>query len=115
MAEKANYYRVEIEFPRWVPNSVAKKEHELPDRMPDYSYEISLATPYTPDNIPAPESILTVQTQLHDARFAEVVGRTSSFPKGFTNILLIPGQPEDFHAIYRNKVLTIIVSKAGDM
>ncbi len=113
MTEKTDYYQIEIEFPRWVPDSVAKKEHELPDRMPDYSYEINLATPYFSDDAPASESILTVQSQLDDPRFADVVGRTSSFPKGFTTILPIPGQPEDFHATYRNKVLTIIVSKVG--
>ena len=69
--------------------------------------------PISPVNPPAPESILTVQTQLEDPRFADVVGRTSSFPNGFTNIMPISGQPEDFQATYRNKVLTIIVSKSG--
>lgn len=113
ITEAADYYRVEIEFPRWVPNSVAKKEHELPDRMPDYAYEIHLSAPYFPDDAPAAESILTVQTQLADPRFAPILGRTSSFPDGFTNILPIPGQPEDFQAMYRDKVLTIILSKAG--
>jgi len=113
ITESADYYRVEIEFPRWVPNSAAKKEHQLPDRMPDYAYEIHLSAPYFPNEEPAAESILTVQTQLDDPRFAPVVGRTSSFPNGFTNILPIPGQPEDFHATYRDKVLTIILSKTG--
>ena len=120
VTELANHYEVEIEFPRWVPNSVAKQEHELPDRMPDYTYEIQLSSPYVPGEsvyVPgeslAPESILTVQTQLDDPRFASVVGRTSSFPRGFTNITPISGQPEDFQATYRNKVLTIIISKSG--
>jgi NAD-dependent dihydropyrimidine dehydrogenase PreA subunit len=113
LTEQANHYEVEIEFPRWVPNSVAKQEHELPDRMPDYTYEIQLSSPYVPGESLTPESILTVQTQLDDPRFASVVGRTSSFPNGFTNIMPISGQPEDFQATYRNKVLTIIVSKSG--
>jgi hypothetical protein len=113
LTEQANHYEVEIEFPRWVPNSVAKKEHELPDRMPDYTYEIQLSSPYVPGESLTPESILTVQTQLDDPRFASVVGRTSSFPNGFTNIMPISGQPEDFQATYRNKVLTIIISKSG--
>ena len=113
VTEKANHYQVEIEFPRWVPNSVSKEEYELPDRMPDYAYEINLSSPYVPGETTAPESVLTVQTQLDDPRFAPVLGRTSSFPNGFTNILPISGQPEDFHATYRNKVLTIIVSKSG--
>ena len=113
VTELTDHYEVEIEFPRWVPNSVAKEENELPDRMPDYAYEIQLSSPYLPGEPPAPESILTVQTQLEDPRFADVVGRTSSFPNGFTNIMPISGQPEDFQATYRNKVLTIIVSKSG--
>ena len=113
VTELTNHYEVEIEFPRWVPNSVAKQAHELPDRMPDYTYEIQLSSPYVPGETPAPESVLTVQSQLDDPRFTEVMGRTSSFPNGFTNILPISGQPEDFQAIYRNKTLTIIVSKSG--
>ena len=113
VTEMADHYEVEIEFPRWVPNSVSKKEHDLPDRMPDYAYEVNLSSPYVPDETPAPESVLTVQTQLDDPRFAPILGRASSFPNGFTNILPISGQPEDFHATYRNKVLTIIVAKSG--
>lgn len=113
VTEMADHYEVEIEFPRWVPNSVSKKEHDLPDRMPDYAYEINLSSPYVPGDAPAPESVLTVQTQLDDPRFAPILGRASSFPNGFTNILPISGQPEDFQAIYRNKVLTIIVAKSG--
>ena len=113
VTEMANHYQVEIEFPRWVPNSVVKEENDLPDRMPDYDYEINLSSPYMPGETPAPESVLTVQTQLEDPRFASILGRTSSFPNGFTNTLPISGQPEDFHATYRNKVLTIVVSKSG--
>ena len=113
VTEMTNHYEVEIEFPRWVPNSVGKEENNLPDLMPDYNYEVNLSSPYVPGEVPAPESVLTVQTQLDDPRFASVLGRTSSFPNGFTNILPISGQPEDFHATYRNKVLTIIVSKTG--
>ena len=113
VTEMANHYQVEIEFPRWVPNSVVKEENDLPDRMPDYDYEINLSSPYMPGETPAPESVLTVQTQLEDPRFASILGRTSSFPNGFTNTLPISGQPEDFHATYRNKVLTIVVAKSG--
>ena len=113
VTEMANHYEVEIEFPRWVPNSVGKTEYDLPDRMPDYAYEINLSSPYMPGEVPSPDSVLTVQTQLEDPRFAPILGRTSSFPNGFTNILPISGQPEDFHATYRNKVLTVIVAKNG--
>ena len=58
VTEKANHYEVEIEFPRWVPNSVGKEEYNLPDRMPDYTYEIHLSSPYMPGEPPAPESVL---------------------------------------------------------
>ena len=121
--EMADYYRIEIEFPRWVPNSSAKETYELPDRMPHYDYEVFLSSPFAPDATPAPESVVTVQTQLPrdpkkpqqfaDPRFEKVVGRTSSFPDGFRNIFAIPGQPEDFHAKYRNRMLEIIVPKTG--
>ncbi len=113
ITEKASHYEVEIEFPRWVPNSVSKEAYNLPDRMPDYTYEINLSSPYMLGETPAPESVLTVQTQLDDPRFAPILGRASSFPNGFTNTLPLSGQPEDFQAIYRDKVLTIVVAKNG--
>ncbi len=122
VSEMADYYRIEIEFPRWVPNSAAKKTHDLPDRMPDYAYEVCLSSPCPIDTTPAPETTVTVQThlpvnpktgQMEDPRFENVVGRTSSFPNGFTSIIPIQGQPEDFHTNYRNRVLEIIVPKIG--
>lgn len=122
VSEMADYYRIEIEFPRWVPNSAVKKAYDLPDRMPDYDYEIHLSTPYSQDTVPAPETVVTVQTQLpvnpktgqlEDPRFEKVLGRTSSFPNGFRNIFPIQCQPKDFRANYRNRVLEIIVPKEG--
>ncbi len=122
--ELADHYKIEIEFPRWVPNSVAKETYDLPDRMPHYDYEVYLSSPYaSADASPSLESVLTVQTHLPrdvkkprefaDPRFEKVVGRSSSFPDGFRNIFPILGQPEDFHAKYRNRVLEIVVPKAG--
>ena len=122
VSEMADYYQIEIEFPRWVPNSAAKQTHDLPDRMPHYDYEVCLSSPYSIDATSAPETTVTVQTQLpvnpktgqmEDPRFEEVVGRTSSFPNGFTSIFPIEAQPEDFHTTYRNRVLEIIVPKTG--
>ncbi len=122
VAEMADYYRIEIEFPRWVPHSAAKKTFDLPDRMPDYDYEVCLSSPCAIEATPAPETTVTVQThlpinpktgQMEDPRFEDVVGRTSSFPNGFTSIFPIQAQPEDFHTNYRNRVLEIIVPKTG--
>ena len=124
VSELADYYRIEIEFPRWVPDSSAKNTYDLPDRMPHYDYEVSISSPYAPDDIsPNSESVVTVQTQLPrdpkkpmefaDPRFEKVVGRTSSFPDGFRNIFPIPCQPEDFYAKYQNRMLEIIVPKTG--
>ena len=122
VSEMADYYRIAIEFPRWVPNSAAKKTFDLPDRMPDYAYEVCLSSPCPIDTTPSPATTVTVQThlpmnpktgQMEDPRFENVVGRTSSFPNGFTSIIPIQGQPEDFHTNYRNRVLEIIVPKIG--
>ena len=123
VSEMADYYRIEVEFPRWVPNSSMKEAFNLPDRMPDYDYEVRLSSPYsTADPIPAPATTVTVQThlpvdpktgQMEDPRFEDVVGRASSFPNGFTNIFPIQAQPEDFYTHYRNRVLEIIVPKTG--
>ena len=123
VSETADYYRIEIEFPRWVPNSSMKEAFNLPDRMPDYAYEVRLSSPYsTADTLPTPETTVTVQThlpvdpktgQMEDPRFENVVGRASSFPNGFTNIFPIQAQPKDFYTHYRNRVLEIIVPKTG--
>ena len=122
VSEMANHYRIEIEFPRWVPNSSMKKTFNLPDRMPDYDYEVHLSAPYSIDATPTSETTVTVQTQLpvnpktgamEDPRFENVVGRASSFPNGFTSIFPIQAQPEDFYTHYRNRVLEIIVPKTG--
>ncbi len=123
ISELVDHYRIEIEFPRWVPNSAAKETYDLPDRMPHYDYEVSISSPYVPDSSIPPDSIVTVQTKLPrnpekseqflDPRFEKVVGRTSSFPDGFRNIFPIQAQPENFHALYRNRMLEIIVPKSG--
>lgn len=121
--EDTDYYRIEIEFPRWVPNSSAKTLYDLPDRMPHYDYEISLSSPYTPESTDPSTSQLTIQTQLPrdpkkpqefaDPRFEKVVGRSSSFPDGFRNTFAIPGQPIDFYTKYQNRLLEIVVPKTG--
>ena len=100
--ETPDYFRIEIEFPRWVPDSAYKKQYDLPDRMPDYTYEVEL----TGDN-------LTVEAKLEDARFSPVLGRASSFPNGFRNTFQVTGQPDDYRAALRDKVLEIVVPKAG--
>ncbi len=121
--ELSDHYRIEIEFPRWVPNSSAKETYALPDRMPEYAYQVYLITPYTPETSPPQESVVTVQThlprdtenpkQLADPRFEKVVGRTSSFPDGFRNTFTVQAQPEDFYTRYQNRMLEIIIPKHG--
>ena len=61
VSEMADHYRIEVEFPRWVPNSAAKKTFDLPDRMPHYDYEVCLSSPYTIETMPTPETTVTVQ------------------------------------------------------
>ena len=100
--EESDYYQIEIEFPRWVPDSVYKKQLDLPDRMPDYAFQIDLQ-----------DDTLTVEAKLDDPRFSQVLGRASSFPNGFRNTFQIEGQPNDYRADLRDKVLEIIVPKAG--
>ena len=100
--ETSDYYQIEIEFPRWVPDSVYKKQFDLPDRMPDYAYQIALH-----------DDTLTVEAKLEDSRFSQVLGRASSFPNGFRNTFQVEGHPSDYRADLRDKVLEIIVPKAG--
>ena len=122
VSEMTDYYRIEIEFPRWVPHSSMKEEYGLPDRLPDYDYEVNLSSPYSIEATAVSETTVTVQTQLpvnpktgqmEDPRFENVVGRASSFPNGFTSVFPIQAQPVDFHTHYRNRVLEIVVPKTG--
>ncbi|MCH8290131.1 ferredoxin family protein [Candidatus Poribacteria bacterium] len=100
--EMPDYYAIEIEMPRWVPDCGHKKLYDLPDRMPDYTYQISLE-----------DNAVMVETKLEDPRFAEVLGRTSSFPNGFRNTFYVEGQPEDYKVTYRDNLLQIIIPKSG--
>ena len=102
LEEKVDRYIIEIEFPRWVPDSAYKRKYNLPDRMPDYTYQVNLG-----------EGTVTSEAKLEDPRFTEFVGRTSSFPLGFSNMFRINGQPENFQAMLRDKILQIIVPKSG--
>ena len=122
VSEMADYYRIEIEFPRWVPHSSMTEQYGLPDRLPDYDYEVNLSSPYSIEVTSISETTVTVQTQLpvnpktgqmEDPRFENVVGRASSFPNGFTSVFPIQAQPVDFHTHYRNRVLEIVVPKTG--
>ena len=69
--EESDYYQIEIEFPRWVPDSVYKKQFDLPDRMPDYAYQIELE-----------DDTLTVEAKLEDPRFSQVLGGRVRFRMG---------------------------------
>lgn len=102
MEEKIDHYIIEIELPRWVPDCAYKKKYNLPDRMPDYGYQVNID-----------RNTIVVEARLEDPRFADVAGRTSSFPIGFRNVFQIEGQPENFQAMSRDKVIQIIVPKSG--
>ncbi|MBI1930178.1 4Fe-4S binding protein, partial [Candidatus Poribacteria bacterium] len=100
--ESVDRYILEIEFPHWVPNCEYKTKYNLPDLMPDYTCQVNLEG-----------NTVVVEARLEDARFAEVVGRSSSFPHGFRNVFQIEGQPENVRATYRDKLLEVIVPKSG--
>jgi len=102
LTERADHYVIEIEFPRWVPNSIYKEKYNLPDRMPDYTYEVKLEG-----------NVVVVEARLEDPRFKLVTDRSSSFPSGFRNTFHLEGNPEDFQAMYRDKALQVIVPKSG--
>ena len=100
--EMPDYYTIGIEMPHWVPDSEYKKLYDLPDRMPDYAYQITLE-----------DNTVIIETKLEDPRFAQVLGRSSSFPNGFQNIFHIEGQPENYKVAYRDNLLEVIIPKAG--
>ena len=98
--EHSNAYLVRLEMPRRIPASSLKRLWSLPDEMPDYDYNISLA-----------DSTLTISASLRGEALRRLSYISSSFPADFTTRIDFDEPVAGFKHRLRNKVIEIIVLK----
>lgn len=102
VVEHANAYLVSLEMPRMVPASSLKELWHLPDEMPDYDYSIVLHG-----------NVLAVRAGVRGEALRSLSYISASFPADFLTRIEF-GQPVGaFKHRLRNKVLEVVVFKAG--
>jgi hypothetical protein len=102
VSEHANAYLVRLEMPRKIPPSSLKRLWKLPDEMPDYEYHISLGG-----------QVLTIQARLRGETLRRLASVSPSFPADFVARIDFEEPVSAFRHRLRDKVLEIIVLKAG--
>jgi ferredoxin len=98
--EFANAYLVWLEMPRKIPASSLKRLWNLPNEMPDYEYNMSLA-----------DGLLTVSASVRGDALRRLSYVSASFPADFVTRITFGKPVNTFKHRLRNKVLEIIVMK----
>ncbi len=93
---------IRFELPRNVPPSSAKSEMGIPDEMPDYDVDIV----FEGEN-------LVISGSVVDEKLRAVCGVSSAFPADFRTEISLDARPSGFRHRYRDKILEILVLKAG--
>ncbi len=101
-SEHANAYLVRLEMPRKVPQSSLKRLWNLPEEMPDYDYNISLA-----------DDVLTIAASVRGEALRRLSSVSPSFPADFQTRIDFDKPVATFRHRLRNKVIEIIVLKEG--
>jgi ferredoxin len=97
-------YLLRFEFPHQVPPSSVKEELGVPDEMPPYDYDLSLAN-----------GSLVVRGRVADPLVRKVASGAPSFPPDFTTRIDLGAQVRGFKHRYRDeeKVLEVLLVKQG--
>ena len=98
--EYANAYLVRLEMPRKIPASSLKRLWNLPDAMPDYEYDMTLA-----------DGVLAVSASVRGDALRRLSYVSSSFPADFTTRITFGKPVSAFKHRLRDKVLETIVLK----
>ncbi len=101
--ERANAYLVSLELPRRIPASSLKELWKLPDEMPDYDYNISLSG-----------QVLVIRAGVRGDAMRRLSYVSASFPADFLTRIEFDHQVATFKHRLHDKVLEIIVLKAGN-
>lgn len=102
VAEHANAYLVSLELPRRIPASSLKELWRLPDEMPDYDYSITLHG-----------NVLAIRAGVRGEAMRRLSYISASFPADFLTRIEFERPVTAFKHRLRNKVLEIVVIKAG--
>jgi hypothetical protein len=95
-------YHVEFELPSIVPPSGAKEDLGISDEMPDYALDVSLD-----------DSALIVKGSIVDNELRALCGVSSAFPADFNTRIELAGTLTGFRHRYANRLLEVLVLKAG--
>ena len=102
VVEHANAYLVSIQMPRRIPASSLKELWELPDEMPDYDHAITLHG-----------KVLAVRASVRGDALRRLSYISTSFPSDFLTRIEFDEPVVSFKHRLRDKVLEVIVFKAG--
>jgi hypothetical protein len=102
VVEHGNAYLVSLELPRRIPASSLKELWHLPDEMPDYDYSITLHC-----------NVLGIRAGVRGEAMRRLSYISASFPADFLTRIEFERPVTAFKHRLRNKVLEIVVMKAG--
>lgn len=106
LEETAGQYLFRVALPEFVPDHPMKYRWNLPNKMPDYKFDVQLGKD---------GRSVRVKGWLDDQRVAKLCGVANSFPDRFLRDLDLPAEPaKEFKFNYdpKAKVLDIVVDKA---
>ncbi len=95
-----NAYHLRLEFPTQVPRLGIAMAPKLPERMPDYDYDLLLK-----------EGQLIVRGKLLDSRVRKVSSSIGAFPPEFTTVIPLQDRVYGFAHHPGNKVLDVLLLK----
>jgi hypothetical protein len=105
MEETAKQYLFRVALPERVPDHPLKYQWNLPDKMPDYKFDVKLGRD---------GQALLLKGWLEDQRVRKLCGVANSFPDRFLRELSLPAKAKDLKFNYnpQDKVLDIVIDKS---
>ncbi len=105
LEETAKQYLLRVALPERVPDHQLKYKWNLPDKMPDYKFDVKLG---------GSGRALLLKGWLEDQRVKKLCGVANSFPDRFLRELELPAEPGKelkFNYNPQEKVLDIVIDK----
>jgi hypothetical protein len=105
MEETSKQYLLRLALPERVPDHPLKFKWNLPDKMPDYKFDIQLARD---------GKALMLKGWMDDQRVRKLCGVANSFPDRFLREMILPAKAKEFKFNYnpQDKVLDVVIDKA---
>lgn len=105
MEETSKQVMLRLALPERVPDHPLKFKWNLPDKMPDYKFDIQLGRD---------GQALFLKGWLEDQRVKKLCGVANSFPDRFMREILLPAKAKEMKFNYnpQDKVLDVVIDKA---